>query len=555
MRIRDYIWAILVFVETFRNVHSQQPSCDSKIYCRGKLLATVQLARIFPDSKTFVDMEMKYAPEEVLKNFQDLLDATKRKPKRKDIKKFVKENFQPGNELEEWIAPDFNPNPPFLQMITVPKYRQFINDLVKLWSNFSRIMKPDVFEEPERYSIIPVPNGFVVPGGRFSEFYYWDSYWIIKGLLLSGMHETVRGMLENFLSMVDKYGFVPNGGRVYYLNRSQPPFLTLMVEQYIEATNNTEWLKEHFHLLEKELNYWLMTQSVTFIYDDEIHTLAHYAVDSPSPRPESFVEDVLTCAPRNKKKNIENCYRDLKSGAETGWDFSSRWLFDEDGSYAGNLTNIQTRRVIPVDLNSILTQAYRTFASFALALGENDKASKWFYTYEIWKISIEKVLFNPTEGIWNDLDLLLLKHRTGFYPSNLTPLWSEIFHESGYGDLAVNYLKKKGILDFPGGIPTSLLHTGEQWDAPNAWPPLQSIVILGLKRSKDTSAIEVAKQLAEKWIDNNLLIFNRTGFMYEKYSAESVGVIGGGGEYKIQTGFGWSNGVIFELVSEFFSMM
>nr|CAI5865772.1 unnamed protein product [Callosobruchus analis] len=102
-------------------------------------------------------------------------------------------------------------------------------------------MKPSVLDEPDQHSLIPVPNGFIIPGGRFKEIYYWDSYWIIQGLLISEMTETAKGMLENFIAIVDKYGFVPNGCRVYYLNRSQPPLLSLMVGLYIEATRDIPW--------------------------------------------------------------------------------------------------------------------------------------------------------------------------------------------------------------------------------------------------------------------------------------------------------------------------
>ncbi|XP_044759523.1 trehalase-like [Coccinella septempunctata] len=534
-------------------VFAVMPTCDNEIYCKGNLLKTVQMSRIFPDSKTFVDMEMTRSPSDVMKNFNSLMSSTNNHPSRSQIKSFVQDNFQPGNELEDWKLPDFDPNPPFLRRIKVPEYRKFAKDLVQLWANFSRILKPDVFKEPERYSIIPVSNGFVIPGGRFREFYYWDSYWIIKGLLASGMHQTVRGMIDNFLSMVDRYGFVPNGGRIYYLNRSQPPLLNLMVHEYLKATNDIPWLKKNVHLLQEELKYWLKTQTITFTYNNAKHTLAQYAVDDPSPRPESYSEDVKTCSVRKSDEDIKNCYKDLKSGAETGWDYSSRWFIDNRGSYGKNLSEIQTRMIIPVDLNSFLAQAFKLVSTFSYIAGDSDSHQYWLNLHLSWKQSIQDVLFNETAGIWFDMDRKRLRHRTGFYPSNLAPLWSELYEETSLGDLAVQYLQKEGIFEYPAGVPTSLLNTGEQWDLPNAWPPLQSIVIMALKRSGSPKALGAARVLAKKWIDNNLLIYKRTCFMYEKYNAESVGVVGGGGEYSIQTGFGWTNGEIFELIEEFYS--
>nr|ACL50549.1 trehalase-2 [Harmonia axyridis] len=511
------------------------------------------MARIFPDSKTFVDMEMTKDTSQVLANFNNLMSSTNNEPARDQVKQFVDDNFQPGNELMDWEAPDFNPNPPFLKEIMVPEYRAFAKDLVQIWTDFSRILKPDVSKEPERYSIIPISNGFIIPGGRFREIYYWDSYWIIKGLLASDMHETARGMIDNLLSMVAQYGFVPNGGRIYYLNRSQPPLLSLMAHEYLKATNDITWLKQIAHLLQDELKYWLKTQTVTFTYKDTKHTLARYSVDDPSPRPESYREDVQTCSVRKNKEDVENCYNDLKSGAETGWDYSSRWFIDEDGSYGLNLSSIHTRNIIPVDLNAFLAQAFKLAATVSYIAADSDAQQYWMDLHLSWKKSIQEVLYNETDGIWYDLDIQRLQHRTGFYPSNLAPLWAELYEEPELGDLAVKYLEKEGILEFPAGVPTSLLETGEQWDLPNAWPPLQSIVILGLKRSRSPKALEAAQNLARKWVNNNLLIYNRTGFMYEKYNAETVGVIGGGGEYSIQTGFGWTNGEIFEIIKEFFS--
>ena len=86
-----------------------------------------------------------------------------------------------------------------------------------------------VKSNPERHSLLYQENTIIVPGGRFRESYYWDSYWINKGLLVSGMTTTANGVVNNLLTQVKTYGFVPNGGRDYYLNRSQPPFLSDMV--------------------------------------------------------------------------------------------------------------------------------------------------------------------------------------------------------------------------------------------------------------------------------------------------------------------------------------
>ena len=104
-------------------------------------------------------------------------------------------------------------------------------------------------------------NFHVIPG-RFREFYYWDTYWIVKALLHCDMTTTVRGIIENFLLMVETYGLVPNGGRIYYTKRSQPPFLTLMMKEYMTKTVETDFLRRNLPLLEKELDFWVEQRSI-----------------------------------------------------------------------------------------------------------------------------------------------------------------------------------------------------------------------------------------------------------------------------------------------------
>jgi len=79
----------------------------------------------------------------------------------------------------------------------------------------------------------------IIPGGRFREGYYWDSYWIVKGLIASNLLDSAETVVRNFLLILQKYGFIPNGFRKYYLNRSQPPFLTLMVKDVTEALSKS----------------------------------------------------------------------------------------------------------------------------------------------------------------------------------------------------------------------------------------------------------------------------------------------------------------------------
>lgn len=259
------------------------------MYCHGEVLHTVQVNSIYPDSKTFVDMKMKRPPNETLASFRDFMNRTDNTPSHEQISQWVNGSFDPaGSEFEEWLPADWKSNPKFLNAIQDRQLRKFASDLNEIWKLLGRKMKDDVKLNPEQYSIIYVPNPVIVPGGRFREFYYWDSYWIIKGLLLSEMYDTVKGMLNNFVSIVDKIGFIPNGGRIYYMMRSHPPLLIPMVYEYLKATNDYDWLRDNVWLLEKEFDFWMTNRTVDVNKDGMKYRLCRYNEQSLGPRPESY---------------------------------------------------------------------------------------------------------------------------------------------------------------------------------------------------------------------------------------------------------------------------
>lgn len=549
------IGTVLLWAVAFHNAQAYSiPSCDSHIYCQGKLLDTIQKAKVFQDSKTFVDQRMLYDESTIFDNFQELMNTTDSKPSKQQIKTFLQSNFADGDELQNCTLPDYDENPSFLTRINNETLREFASQIVKIWPTLARQIKPEIIKDSSKYSILPVPNTFVVPGGRFKESYYWDSFWIIEGLLISGMSQTAQSMIENFLHIVDEYGFIPNGLRVYYLNRAHPPLLTPMVTMLMNSTNDLNWLQKNIHLLDRELEFYLSNRSVEVNYKEKTYTMFHYDSESGSPRPESYIEDVETCGVLSDKIQVEECYKDLKSGAESGWDFSYRWVFDQDGGNNANRTYTKVRRVIPVDLNSMLAKAMRELRDLHSRIGDNEKSLYWNQKYVDLEEAIYDVLF--WKGVWFDFDMKLGKHREYFYPSNLAPLWAEVYGPESAQELGKNaysYLISSGITSYYGGIPNSLNNTGEQWDFPMAWAPLQSIAIQALRRSGNVDAQKLAKDLAGRWLQSTLTAFKRTGEMYEKYDAVHPGQAGGGGEYTVQTGFGWTNGVDLEFIVDFFS--
>ncbi|BES99965.1 trehalase (brush-border membrane glycoprotein) [Nesidiocoris tenuis] len=531
-------------------------SCDSPIYCQGELLHDVQMASLYSDSKYFVDLKLRNSEREVLAAFESLKVKYNRTIPKDELRKFVDQYFvdcptdPTCKELEMWVPPDWKQHPSILDRISDRGYRDWANDMNGIWKNLSRKMSTTVLRDKSMTSLIYLPNGFVIPGGRFKEMYYWDNYWIIKGLLQCDMFDTVKGVIENFFDLVKKIGHIPNGSRVYYKQRSQPPMLAFMVDAYVRASRDEGFInRKTLAILDKELQYFIKNRQVTVTKNNTTFQLYRYYAPSLGPRPESYREDYILAETLSDEEKTK-LYINIKSAAESGWDFSSRWFIGEKGTNRGTLADIKTEYIIPVDLNALLFGCFELMAKWSQYLGNFEKY--WLYRFKAIEVAtgIEKVLWNKKDGIWYDYDNLNRKPREYFYSSNFAPLWTGAytFDRRDLSRYIINYIFKTGIHKFLGGTPQSLFDTGEQWDYPNAWAPNQAILIQGLQRLGTREAEEMAANLAAKWVYTNYRGFQTEGKMFEKYNAEKVGVGGGGGEYEAQEGFGWTNGLIFELL-------
>ncbi|VDM99614.1 unnamed protein product [Thelazia callipaeda] len=266
-------------------------ACDEKhspnyiIYCQGELLHAVMMLNIFKDSKTFVDKPLKRHPADIAADFKKKFPGDITANDREAVRKFIEENFEEeGHEMEDCELVDWEEKPEKLLSISDPQLRQFALNVNFIWKSLCRSIKKDVMEHPERHSLLYVPHEFVVPGGRFREFYYWDTYWVIKGLLASGMQETSRRMILNFEYLIKTIGFIPNGGRVYYLRRSQPPLFIPMVYEYYMATEDSDFLRSMIDTMEMEFNFWKLKRMINVTIGGKNHSVFYYRADSNVPR-------------------------------------------------------------------------------------------------------------------------------------------------------------------------------------------------------------------------------------------------------------------------------
>ena len=515
--------------------------CKSLIFCNGPILHAIQTARLFNESKTFVDMPLLDKPENILNAFVDL----PQNHTREDLLDFVNKYFAPSGSDMMLVEPsDWKHNPQIISDFKDNKLEDWVEYLHGKWKLLLRVFNHTECGS-DCHSSLWVPNPFIVPGGRFREYYYLDSYFIVEGLLLSEMFDTVKGIIENYFYLLDKYDIIPNGGRVYYLNRSQPPLLTLMVDRYYEATRDLEFLTKSIPYLEKEYNFWMKHRKAN-VDDRYKSNLNLYNVDSTDPRPESYMDDIITSMKLSTEEGRNKLFKNLASGAESGWDFSSRWFENTN-----DITSIKTSDIVPVDLNSILFKVEMIISKFHNTLGNSLKSHIYLKKAKIRQILIQNYMWNKEQCLWNDYHLDTKLKNSNLYMSNVLPLWAGVrtFSNDDEVDCIMNSLIPFG--NFDGGLPTSLILSGQQWDFPDGWAPMQFFFVDALEKLNHTKSNFLAKQITEKWISNNYCTWKKTGYMFEKYNIKDVGNPGRGGEYVVQEGFGWTNGVALYFLQKY----
>lgn len=321
-------------------------------------------------------------------------------------------------------------------------------------------------------------------------------------------------MLDNFLSLIQRFGYIPNGGRWYYLGRSQPPLLTGMIKSYVDTTDDTEFLARALPLLEQELHFFLDTHMV----DVNGYAMAVYGGTSRHPRPESYVEDYELAAQLSNDDERGDLYSELEAAAESGMDFSSRW-FIKNGTNEGELIDVKCHSIVPVELNAVLYWNAKILSEFHTRLHNPQKAANFEKIAQNFFDAVQGVLWDEEVGTWLDYDLVNARSRDYFVPTNLSPLWVGCWPKNDREHIiakTMEYVERTGLDQYPVGVPNTLFETGEQWDYPNVWPPMQYILIEALRALNDSKANEMALSWTARWVLSNFVAYNRTHAMFEK---------------------------------------
>ncbi len=416
---------------------------------------------------------------------------------------------------------------------------------------------PEDISQISEQGLLYLPKPYVVPGGRFNEMYGWDSYFIQLGLLKDGEIELAKDTADNFLYEIRQYGKILNANRTYYLTRSQPPFLTEMLLGVYRQTLDKSWLAASVDAAMTYYSYWTSEPHLT-----KQTGLSRYFDLGDGPAPEVLASEVNS-AGHNHYDLVKNYFRSHRvedydvarfydrahdqltplfykadrSMRESGFDPSARF-----GPFNADIVDYN-----PVCLNSLLYVMEKEMAEILEIVGRGAEAGPWRARAAERAERVNRLMWDAEDGLYYDYDFVHGRIRRYPFLATFYPLWAGIASE----DQAEHVRRALGKFERPGGLRTSTNQSGDQWDAPFGWAPLELIAVEGLRRY---GYDEDAKRITEKFLSMVHHEFRRTGTILEKYDVERRAAdIRGEVRYGYssnEVGFGWTNGVFKVLLDE-----
>ncbi len=479
------------------------------------LLEEIRSLRIVDDFMALADLVPRNLTTTQIEKIQIESQQVEIKKGRVEALKFLlAKTYRPANELKPVSLRELDPK----WTIESIKFQTLFNYIEKTWVDLIRKTP-----KKTKSTLIPLPNPMMIPGSRFKESYYWDSFFAMPTLLKTGRSNIVKMTIDNFLFLVKKYGFVPNGNREYYLSRSQPPFLSQMIRLYIEHqalaapldVKTMEWLrKKAYPLVKAEYQKFWMNPKTRY---DIKTALNHHYDDLNTPRPERHSTDA--------DEVLAKTFRDARAEAESGKDFTD--------AFGGEAT-----QVAGVLLNSVLFQVEHDLLWMARLLDKADDARHFEQAAEKRKLSMNTYLWDEKQGGYFDFNL-----RSNQKGNVLTAdIYAPMYVGAASPEQARSLLALLPMLERKGGIASSNISSGKQWDFPYGWAPHHFMSISGLLKY---GYINDATRLGEKWVESNLRIYEASTKLIEK-----IDVVTGslpeerGDKYPTQEGFLWTNGVV-----------
>lgn len=508
----------------------------------GPLFEQVQLGQLFSEDG---------------KDFADAVPRPGLNP-RQIMNQYVAQSADPNFNLHEFLAECFE-RPEVALPFDAPQTETIEEYIDSYWSFLTR------FNPVDDITLIGLPNEYIVPGQRFREMFYWDSYFAMLGLARAGKWDKIEGMIDNIVEMIDRFGHPLNFNRCYADSRSQPPFLSDMVkllashyeEQGLPLSEAHPAIK-YLPAMQKEWRF--LTRGERYLRENSSAHTCLSSVRMPdgsilnrhfdprqTPRPESYREDVemYKLALQNGVDISQGRFNQhMRGGAASGEDYSPRLLKDGE-----NLYTIQTLDLVMPDYNSKIYQLEmymaksletRAFLNDPDSIGSKDyiRAQAFYHRAEARKDSINKYCWDESQGYYFDYNFVagektpIVSLAAGAYPvvAGVTSEYQNAFIMDRW----------RSQLLQRGGLMTTLQRSREQWSDDRGWAPHEHTAA---EAADIAGNPDFAFQLRSRWVGTNLLLFLRDKKLYEKYDIATCDV-GAGGEYKPQEGFAWTNGVL-----------
>ena len=436
--------------------------------------------------------------------------------------------------------------------------------------------------------LLYLEHPYVVPGGQFNEMYGWDSYFIIRGLVLDGRLSLAKGMVENFFFEIEHYGEILNANRTYYLTRSQPPFLSSMIRTVYEAegsakTQDVAWLQRAYEFAVRDYEQWTREPHLAgdtglsryfdhgegpvpeIIGDPNAYYLGvaqflalhggtneRYLVRVDRNTPEGqivgpvfslatpcakFLEspENQTCSNVTKVALTADYYKGDRSMRESGFDVSFRF-----GSFSAD-----THHYAPICLNSLLYKTETDLEQISKLLGKPQDAEKWRQKAAQRRQEIDKYLWDAERGQYFDYDFTTHTRSTYEFATTFYPLWAGLASEAQARALMKNLAR----FEQPGGLAMSRVESQAQWDFPYGWAPIQMLACEGMRRY---GFKENADRISYNFLTLVMQNFERDRTIREKYDVVTRTAVTHIAEGYTQNavGFGWTNAVFLVLAGQ-----
>ncbi|HEX5108555.1 MAG TPA: trehalase family glycosidase [Vicinamibacterales bacterium] len=418
-----------------------------------------------------------------------------------------------------------------------------------------RALPRDVLSIRE-HGLLYLPHPYVVPGGRFNEMYGWDSYFIQVGLLRDGELARARDMADNFIYEIERYGTILNANRTYYLSRSQPPFLTQMILGVYDRTGDKAWLRSTVSAIDRYYRFWttgdhaVAGTGLSRYFDRGSGPAPEVVADEKDDRGRSHYDrareyyrthdvtdyDESLYYDSRRDRLTDLFYKGDRSMRESGFDPSNRF----------GALNVDIIHYAPVCLNTLLYVMEVDAAAVMTALGDTAAARIWEQRASSRRDLVNKLMWDGQAGLYYDYNFQTKRLRHYDFATTFYPLWAGLASAEQASRVRANLAR----FEAPGGLLTSTEVTGNQWDAPFGWAPLQMIAVAGLRRY---GFHDDADRLAAKFVSLVAKELDEHGTILEKYDVRrlesDVAADIKFGYNANQVGFGWTNGVVLDLLA------